>query len=111
MKPVDAALHYADFARGEPVDNRDFWRSDHPRLAPGDKAIALRETETRPHKCMQILAAEVRRLRSAESDALAVCRAVIFAQKQAARHRGDYSIEDLRVAESLAAAVLERRKE
>jgi hypothetical protein len=38
--------------------------------------------------------------------ALAACRAILFAGKQARRHRGDYNLNDLCVAESLAATAL-----
>jgi hypothetical protein len=47
---------------------------------------------------------------SAPSDtltlALSACRAILFAGKQAKRHRGEYSLNDLLAAESLAATAL-----
>lgn len=61
---VDAALHYADFARGAQVACPEVWQSRYPARTAGDRVIDLQETETRPQKCMQILAAEVRRLRA-----------------------------------------------
>ena len=38
--------------------------------------------------------------------ALAACRAVLFAAKQAKRHRGKYSLPDLAAAEYLAGAAI-----
>lgn len=39
--------------------------------------------------------------------ALAACRAVLFAAKQAKRHRGKYSLPDLIAAERLARAAID----
>jgi hypothetical protein len=39
--------------------------------------------------------------------ALAACRAILFAAKQAQRHRGEYSLPDLLAAEKLARAALD----
>jgi hypothetical protein len=39
--------------------------------------------------------------------ALAACRAVLFAAKQAKRHRGKYSLPDLAAAEYLAGAAID----
>jgi hypothetical protein len=66
---VDAALHYADYARRALRDDAGTWKGKHGTRAPGDRAIDLQEWETRPEKCMQILAAEVRRLRAIVPDA------------------------------------------
>jgi hypothetical protein len=38
--------------------------------------------------------------------ALAACRSILFAAKNAVRHRGEYSLTDLRAAEALAAQAL-----
>jgi hypothetical protein len=63
--PVDTALNYADYARdGSTGGFPGLWESKYPKRSAGDAAIDKQETETRPHKCMQILAAEVRRLRA-----------------------------------------------
>lgn len=40
--------------------------------------------------------------------ALAACRAILFAAKQAQRHRGEYSLPDLLAAEKLARAALDK---
>jgi len=40
--------------------------------------------------------------------ALAACRAILFAAKQAQRHRGEYSLPDLAAAERLAHAALDK---
>lgn len=39
--------------------------------------------------------------------AMAACRAILFAAKQAHRHRGEYSLPDLLAAEQLARAALD----
>ena len=39
--------------------------------------------------------------------AMAACRAILFAAKQAQRHRGEYSLPDLLAAEKLARAALD----
>ena len=39
--------------------------------------------------------------------AMAACRAVLFAAKQAKRHRGKYSLPDLAAAEYLAGAAID----
>jgi hypothetical protein len=43
---------------------------------------------------------------TAEDLALAACRSIIFAGKQAARHGGEYSLTDLQAAERLATEAL-----
>jgi hypothetical protein len=40
--------------------------------------------------------------------AMAACRAILFAAKQAQRHRGAYSLPDLTAAEKLARAALDK---
>ena len=40
--------------------------------------------------------------------ALAACRAILFAAKQAQRHRGEYSLPDLLAAQKLARAALDK---
>jgi hypothetical protein len=53
-----------------------------------------------PHKCVPPGSASPLDL------ALAACRAITFAAKQAERHRGEYSLTDLRAAETLAREAL-----
>ena len=43
--------------------------------------------------------------------ALAACRAVLFAAKQAKRYRGEYSLPDLIAAERLARAAINKAAE
>lgn len=62
---VDAALNYADYAAGRgPGQYPDLWLRKYPEPSAGDRVIELPATATRPDHCMQILAAEVRRLRA-----------------------------------------------
>lgn len=73
---VDAALNYADCRAtcGKATGGYpNLWVSTFPSPSPGDRLIRFDQrtagegapgTGTRPELCMQILAAEVRRLRS-----------------------------------------------
>lgn len=70
VSKVDAALNYADYAAGRgPGQYPDLWLRKYPEPSAGDKAIELPATATRPEHCMQILAAEVRRLRAQNNHA------------------------------------------
>jgi len=67
MTPVEAALDYADYAANWTLATarEELWSAKFGSRAKGDDFLGRRETETRPDACMRILAAEVRRLRSA----------------------------------------------
>lgn len=64
--PVEAALNYADYsADGKlALEGEALWASKFGSRAKGDDILGRLDTETRPHACMRILAAEVRRLRT-----------------------------------------------
>ena len=51
-----------------------------------------------------------RQLETELSLALAACRSILFAAKQAQRYRGEYSLPDLIAAEQLARAATEEAK-
>ena len=71
MTPVEAALDYTDYAADWrlALAGEELWASKFGQRAKGDDILGRLETETRPHACMRILAAEVRRLRAAAASA------------------------------------------
>jgi hypothetical protein len=66
MTAVDAALDYARYSADWrlAVVGENLWTAKFGRRTKGDDILGRKESETTPHACMRILAAEVIRLRA-----------------------------------------------
>lgn len=66
----------------------------------------MKKTKSTPRATPRRCAVSTGSGSAAVRHALAACRAIVFAEKQASRHRGEYSLNDILAAHSLAATAL-----